>query len=266
MRKNSTLVTILITSFVMALSGLAASSGATASENETVTSSFRFPTSSSVLTNSHKTAIKKVVKTSGNGATFLITGTVGKSPGTSNKSVQLLAKKRGQAVKAYLVKLGVNKANVTSKIKVTRLGIVPKTKIMGTYSSATNTPTPSKSPAPSVTPTPTPSPTPTIALTCATGGTCVVGDTGPGGGIVYYVDNAGFSCGASYSSTGSPTGGLCHHLEVAPSGWNADGDAGNLIWAVVAKQSTDVSGINKILTLATTTPWELALDIKTLNS
>ena len=42
-----------------------------------------------------------------------------------------------------------------------------------------------------------------------------VGDTGPGGGFVYYVDEAGFSCGTEFTTTGSPTGGLCHYLEVA---------------------------------------------------
>jgi len=47
-------------------------------------------------------------------------------------------------------------------------------------------------------------------LTCATGGTCVVGNTGPGGGIVYYVDSAGFSCGADLAST-------CNYLEAAPT-------------------------------------------------
>jgi hypothetical protein len=57
------------------------------------------------------------------------------------------------------------------------------------------------------------------ALTCAQGGTCAVGDTGPGGGTVYYVDATGFPCGPTFSNTGSPTGGLCRYLEVAPSTW-----------------------------------------------
>jgi hypothetical protein len=54
--------------------------------------------------------------------------------------------------------------------------------------------------------------TTTVALTCATGGTCVVGDTGPGGGIVFYVHSGGgtFSCGVALVST-------CRYLEVAPA-------------------------------------------------
>ena len=46
--------------------------------------------------------------------------------------------------------------------------------------------------------------TPTI--TCATGGTCVVGDTGPLGGKVYYVASSTFTCGSTMSST-------CRYLE-----------------------------------------------------
>ena len=80
-------------------------------------------------------------------------------------------------------------------------------------------------------------------LTCATGGTCVVGDTGPGGGIIYYVDNSnGFNCGATDSNTGSPTGGLCHYLEVAPNGWNTGPDP-TLIFALPSYQSTAVPGV-----------------------
>jgi hypothetical protein len=80
-------------------------------------------------------------------------------------------------------------------------------------------------------------------LTCATGGTCVVGNTGPGGGFVYYVDSTGFSCGEDYTTSGSPTGGLCRYLEVAPSGWNNTANDPALLWAVTSKQNVDVYGI-----------------------
>ena len=58
MRRLSILLTILITSFVMALAGLVASPIATASENDGSISA-TFPLGSSVLTKDQKAAIKK---------------------------------------------------------------------------------------------------------------------------------------------------------------------------------------------------------------
>ena len=55
-------------------------------------------------------------------------------------------------------------------------------------------------------------------LTCATGGTCALGDTGPGGGNIFYVATGTFSCGLNLAST-------CRYLEAAPSGWNNNGVA-----------------------------------------
>ena len=57
--------------------------------------------------------------------------------------------------------------------------------------------------------------------TCATGGACIVGNTGPGGGKVFYVQAGGgtFTCGATLAST-------CKYLEAAPTtGANAWTDA-----------------------------------------
>jgi hypothetical protein len=48
------------------------------------------------------------------------------------------------------------------------------------------------------------------ATTCATGGVCLVGDTGPGGGIVFYVSESAIN-----AADGISTGGL--YLEAAPS-------------------------------------------------
>ncbi len=58
---------------------------------------------------------------------------------------------------------------------------------------------------------PSTTPTPAIPLTCATGGTCKVGDTGPGGGIVFYVH-----AGDPFTSTGSDCDSNCRYLEAAP--------------------------------------------------
>ena len=63
--------------------------------------------------------------------------------------------------------------------------------------------------------------TTTVPLTCATGADCDLGDTGPGGGVVFYVEAAGgtFACGPTLTST-------CKYLEAAPTtGTNAWTDA-----------------------------------------
>jgi phage-related protein len=63
------------------------------------------------------------------------------------------------------------------------------------------------------------------ALTCAAGGTCIVGDTGPGGGVVFYVQ----ASGGTFTSTGSDCGTACKYLEAAPS----DQSTG-IVWATTA--------------------------------
>jgi hypothetical protein len=50
-----------------------------------------------------------------------------------------------------------------------------------------------------------------------------IGDTGPGGGIIFYYRAAGFSCGPTRTAT-------CKYLEAAPSGWNGGSDPTNR-WA-----------------------------------
>ena len=68
-------------------------------------------------------------------------------------------------------------------------------------------------------------------LTCAQGGVCVVGDTGPGGGIVFYVDQSGdgFNCG--------PTGdNMCMYLENG----RGVGASGIALWSNASLQSTAV--------------------------
>ncbi|MEI6743537.1 MAG: fibronectin type III domain-containing protein, partial [bacterium] len=53
----------------------------------------------------------------------------------------------------------------------------------------------------------------TVAASCAAGGTCRVGDTGPGGGKVFYV------APTSFVSAGSACDTRCKYLEAAPIGW-----------------------------------------------
>ena len=82
----------------------------------------------------------------------------------------------------------------------------------------------------------------TTVLSCASGGSCAIGETGPGGGFVYYYSEAGFNCGSAFSATGSPTGGLCHYLEVSRKNWNGGSDP-SLNWSTAGNSTTDVSGI-----------------------
>jgi len=51
-----------------------------------------------------------------------------------------------------------------------------------------------------------------VRISCSAGGTCYVGDTGPGGGKIVHVDQAGFLCGPDITET-------CHYLEAAPRTW-----------------------------------------------
>lgn len=85
----------------------------------------------------------------------------------------------------------------------------------------------SSSPPASVSALPSPSasgqlgaPGPVVKPTFAPGnGVCdeglayACGDTGPGGGVVFYASSAGFTCGTGLTSS-------CNFLEVAPNGWN----------------------------------------------
>jgi hypothetical protein len=73
------------------------------------------------------------------------------------------------------------------------------------------------------------------ASTCADGGICAVGDTGPGGGIVFYVHD---DADDLFTSTGSDCGTNCRYLEVAPTGW-ADSTTVDDLCAIPGTSSAD---------------------------
>ncbi len=62
---------------------------------------------------------------------------------------------------------------------------------------------------------------PSILFNCKDYFDCSIGDEGPGGGKVFYANATGFNCGPNDNATGSPTGGLCNFLEVAPTSFNS---------------------------------------------
>ena len=191
-RKISILVTILITSFVMALAGLVASPIATASENDGSISA-TFPLGSSVLTKDQKAAIKKAFASSGSDVRFIVTGTAGKLPGVSDRWVQRLAKKRAQAIKAYLVSLGVSKTSITTQSSTTEIGVGPKS--TGSY------PTSAPTPTPTVTATSTTPPTATTISVAA-----IAGVTAPvTGATPVTTTTAGTGYTGTVTWSGSPT-------------------------------------------------------------
>jgi len=59
---------------------------------------------------------------------------------------------------------------------------------------------------------------------------CLIGQTGPGGGIVFYYDPQGFNCGSTFTATGSLLKNKCHTLEAAPRNWYYSLDP-NCEWA-----------------------------------
>jgi uncharacterized repeat protein (TIGR02543 family) len=95
---------------------------------------FKFSASSSVMTQTDKTAIQKIVSKSGKDAKYTVTGGAGKVSGVPDSHVKALAKARAEKVKAYLVKLGVKKSNISIEVKVVAFGIIPKTNILAKYS------------------------------------------------------------------------------------------------------------------------------------
>jgi hypothetical protein len=72
-------------------------------------------------------------------------------------------------------------------------------------------------------------------LTCAQGGSCAIGDIGPGGGYVFYISGTVID-----SATGISDGGT--YLEVAPKGWNGGTNEYGGQWA---NTQASVSGTSR---------------------
>jgi len=65
-----------------------------------------------------------------------------------------------------------------------------------------------------------------------------VGDTGPSGGIIFYVAESPFACGQTLNE-------VCQYLEAAPNGWSGrepTEEDPRITWAAEGNQSTSVAG------------------------
>jgi hypothetical protein len=92
--------------------------------------------------------------------------------------------------------------------------------------------------------------TTTVALTCATGGTCVLGNTGPGGGIVFYV--------GSFTASGTACNTTCRYLEAAPNTWSGGTADPTNVWATAY---AGCYGASDVLTSCQTASIYLAADV-----
>jgi len=89
----------------------------------------KFPIGSASLAKVGQKAIKKIVKKSGTGAIYTITGAASKRSGVPMAFVKALAKLRAEMVKAQLIRLGVKDSNIKVKIKISESSVSPRTKI-----------------------------------------------------------------------------------------------------------------------------------------
>jgi hypothetical protein len=70
------------------------------------------------------------------------------------------------------------------------------------------------------------------ALNCVLDGICAVGDSGPGGGTVYFVSASAFSAPGSICDTN------CHYLEVAKKRWDGSNDADSVSMQLSSTSAT----------------------------
>ena len=86
---------------------------------------------------------------------------------------------------------------------------------------------------------------PVTAATCAKGGTCAIGETGPGGGTVFYLHASGTFTSPGSTCNTAGVGGIstCKYLEASPptgTRYNIDLQRS---WATLANQTTKVTGV-----------------------
>jgi hypothetical protein len=78
----------------------------------------------------------------------------------------------------------------------------------------------------------------TVGSTCSTGGVCKIGDTGPGGGVVFYISDTPINAAEGISG-----GGI--YLEIAPQNWNSN--PGTEYGSIFASSSTSVTGTSSAI-------------------
>jgi hypothetical protein len=79
-----------------------------------------------------------------------------------------------------------------------------------------------------------------------------IGDTGPGGGVIFYYLASGFKCGTNWTTTGSPTGTTCKYLEAAPRYWNGpSAPIPTRAWAAPSYTTSALVGVDNLVETGT---------------
>lgn len=73
---------------------------------------------------------------------------------------------------------------------------------------------------------------------CSEGGDCVIGERGPGNGIVFYISQTPFTASNATCNTN------CRYLEVAPAGWNNGGVVADDPDLKISSDTSNLSGMS----------------------
>lgn len=95
-----------------------------------VSKSFTFSGGSATLTSKMKSDIKRNLATYKDASSISIVGGAGYLRASDKARVTALAKKRAQAIKSYMVKMGVSKSKIKISVKRYKIGLAPRTKIV----------------------------------------------------------------------------------------------------------------------------------------
>jgi hypothetical protein len=88
----------------------------------------------------------------------------------------------------------------------------------------------------------------TLVPFCDGSSLCAIGDTGPGGGTIFYVATGTFtSTGSACNTNGAGGISTCKYLEAAPNTWSGGSADPTITWATNSNQTTGVTGADGTL-------------------
>jgi hypothetical protein len=95
----------------------------------TITKSFAL--NSPFLASQQKKVLRKLIREVGSGGSFEVVAGVVREPSQTKKQAKALALAKARVIKRYLVLRGVKKKDISLKTKVYKVGVSPKTQVLG---------------------------------------------------------------------------------------------------------------------------------------